>query len=60
MQPKHGPRVRLLTLHCWLLLGLACRALAVPPSIIDYADRFHPVVGADSSRPAGVVISAPG
>lgn len=52
MKPEHRHRLRLLALSCWLVLGLAGRALAAPPPIIDYADRFHPVVGA-----AGMVVS---
>ena len=52
MQPRPGHPLRHLALFCGLVLGLACRALAEPPPIIDYADRFHPVAGA-----AGMVVS---
>jgi gamma-glutamyltranspeptidase/glutathione hydrolase len=45
-------RSRYLALWCWIALGLAGRALAAPPPIIDYSDRFHTVVGA-----AGMVVS---
>ena len=51
MTTRHGHHLRHLMLSFGLLLGLVCRALAVPP-IIDYGDRFHPVVGT-----AGMVVS---
>lgn len=51
MTTRHGLRLYPLMLTLGLLLGLMCRASAAPP-IIDYSDRFHPVVGS-----AGMVVS---